>query len=295
MLCVAASSFQIRAGNEKDEMVNSMRIEYRTNAKEYYAHQPFAIVVTLVSPTSDIVYANEIVTPTLKSGEFDTFQNVDHPGDAYVELQDGKKQYCYPLKAYVVTMGEKGKYTISSGEYEIGTTEIKIINDPFWGKRRYRDTVSHQLKAEAKDIKIKALPKVPEGVDFSGSVGDFTLETIIPPGDIYVGEEGLAVILLRGKGMIAESVLPEYRKAFSGNIKLKSISESRKEVYDKGELISEIRLECTFIPTEKENVEIGEAIFHSFNPYRGEYETVKSLPVKVKVKSTTSRLKSIEI
>ncbi len=94
---------------------------------------------------------------------------------------------------------------------------------------------------------------------------------------------------------MGENVLPEYNEAFTEGTRLKSFSENRNQYIDKGCLVSEVKLECTFIPTSRENAFIGPVRFMFFNPETGKYQKVESEKVKVKVKSIAGKSKVHEI
>ena len=277
------------------EKVPELTVECRMQNTDFYARQPVPMVVTLKSSTPDIVSADVVSPLTLKKGEFASIQTVSPAGEPYEEIKNGRKYYCFPLEAYVVTMADKGSYEMTGGTYSIGVAYPVVVNDPFWGPRRTREIKRFEVTAENKKFRVRRLPDAPGGTEFSGSVGDFTIETVIPRGDIFVNEEATAIIVLKGKGMIAEATMPEYRDAFKNGMKLKSVSESRNAGYDRGDLISELQLECTFIPTERNGVKVGEITFDYFNPITGKYETARSKPVEINVKSTTSKRESMDI
>ncbi len=283
------------AGRDSAASDPELSIECRMLPQTFYERQPVPMVVTLVSSTPDIALAEVRSAPSLTKGEFASVQKVSPAGSAYQEVSGGKTYYCFPLEAYMVTMSDKGKYEIAGGEYEIGVSFPAVVNDPFWGKRRTSVVKRFPVPVDKCKFNVKALPAPPPSVDFSGSVGKFTIETVVPRGDIFVNEEAVAVVVLRGTGMIAESTLPEYRNAFRNGLRLKSISESRDAAYDNGEMVSELRLECTFIPDVRDGVEIGEVSFCYFDPEAGEYRTARSAPVRIEVKSTTSKRESISI
>lgn len=283
------------AGRDSATADPELSIECRMLPQTFYERQPVPMVVTLVSSTPDIALAEVRSAPSLTKGEFASVQKVSPAGSAYQEVSGGKTYYCFPLEAYMVTMSDKGKYEIAGGEYEIGVSFPAVVNDPFWGKRRTSVVKRFPVPVDKRKFNVKALPAPPPSVDFSGSVGKFTIETVVPRGDIFVNEEAVAVVILRGTGMIAESTLPEYRNAFRNGLRLKSISESRDAAYDDGEMVSELRLECTFIPDVRDGVEIGEVSFCYFDPEAGEYRTARSAPVRIEVKSTTSKRESISI
>lgn len=283
-----------RADSEEFEKPE-LSIECRLATQDFYERQPVAMVLTLVSSTPNIQFADPVSLPKLKKGSFDTFQTITPAGNAYEEKVGGKTRYCFPLNAYMITLADKGKYELEGGEYRVGVYFPVVVRDPFWGSRRSRKVVDYTVSVEKESFKVKGLPPIPDNIDFSGSVGEFTIETVVPPGDIFLDEEATAYVILRGSGMIAESTLPEYRDAFKDGVKLKSVTESRDEGHADHKMMSEIRLECTFIPTERDNAWIGEATFDYFNPVTKKYETARSKPVKVNVKSSTARRDSMSI
>lgn len=260
-----------------------------------YERQPVSVVITLFSSTPDVETASAITEPKLSKGEFSTLQQVQPAGNAYRKLIDGKEFFCFPLKTFVFTIDEKGSYELSDGEYKIGIAIPVVINDPFWGRVSSSEIKDYDVPVKKSSFKVKSLPKQSQNASFSGSVGEFKLETVLPRGDCFVNEEATVYIVLRGTGMIAESVLPEYRNAFGEDLKLKSVSESRTEGYDNGKMVSELRLECTFIPLKSGEISIGESYFDYFDPSAGKYVKTSSKPIKVLIKSSVSKRESLSI
>lgn len=285
-----------RVGERTKVPAPELSIEYVMDTDNFYVGQPVPVVVTLRSSTPDVVSADKSEPLLLRKGSFDTFQLIDPAGASYRKLEGGKTWFYFPIEAYMITMAESGRYEFAEGEYEIGVSYPVVRHDPFWGNVRSNKVENFNVKTGKKSFKVKSLPNPPSEMDFSGSVGEFTIETVVPSGDIYLGEEATAYIVLRGSGMIAERVLPEYRDAFKNGVRLKSISEWRDEGHDHhGGMMSELRLECTFIPTDRDNAVIGEATFDYFDPYAGKYRTARSKPVKIDVKSTVSKREHIDI
>lgn len=260
-----------------------------------YERQPVPAVITLFSTSQDVATADPIALPKLNRGEFATFQPVQPAGSAYKEQRNGKVFYCYPLYAFMFSMPEKGKYSLEGGEYKIGVQVPVVYHDPFWGNVRGHQMKEFRVPVKKCSFSVKVLPAPPAEADFSGSVGNFEIETIIPPGDIFINESAKAVVVLRGTGMIAESTMPVYLDAFSDGVSLKSVQESRTAYYDHGRMVSELHLECTFIPTKIEDTSIGEIYFDFFNPDTGKYQRAKSRPVKINVKSSVLRRQHIDI
>lgn len=295
LCCFVLSAKTNRNQKDTDTDNPELYIECVFSQQNVYERQPVTVSVTLFSSTPNVESAHAISEPGLSKNSFATLQQVQYAGNAYRKTADGKEYYCFPLKTFVFTIDEKGNYELSGGMYKIGVSFPVIINDPFWGRVRSSEVREFDVPVKKCSFKVKSLPKPAGGEAFSGSVGKFTLKSILPKGDIFVNEEATVYIVLRGTGMIAESVLPEYRNAFGNELRLKSVSESRDEGYDDGRLVSELRLECTFIPQQSGELTIGETYFDFFDPDAGKYVRVTSDPVTVKVKSTVSKRESLSI
>lgn len=272
-----------------------LAIECEVAAKSIYVGQAVPVSVVLISSSPDIEYANPSGILSLKNGKFDYFKRFNSHARAYSKEEKGQKLYYFPLENYIISFDKKGNYEITDRFFDVGVAYPVIINDPFWGRVRSSEVKSFDVPMNKLQIKVKDLPNPPSNFNFSGAVGEFNVETIVPKGDIFVNEEATAYIIVRGKGKIENSAMPQYRAAFSDGLKLKSVSESRNEFLENGELVSEIRLECTFIPERDINLKIGKAKFDYFNPLTGKYSTAESSPVEVKIKSTVSKKDKISI
>lgn len=278
----------------RDDMPD-LFIKIDSSAQDIYTQQACIITVTLYSSTPDLEYAHKSGDLILKKGEFGSVQLVENSRRVYKKIINGKKYFCYPLSINVVTFEKKGSYEIIQSPYEIGVNFPVIYNDPFWGSIRSSEIKKYEIPVKGLNIKVRNLPQAPSGTSFSGAVGNFEIETIIPKGDIYINEEATAYIVIKGTGILPENILPEYKNAFTQGLQIKSITESRSEAFLNDSLVSELKLECIFIPKEIENVQIKEIPFIFFNPVSGKYEIVKSHPVKVNVKSSISKREQISI
>lgn len=273
-------------------------IELELGAREIYEGEPVKIQISLVTDNPDVRDLREI-TPLSAKGKrgegFASLQTVDNPGRAQRIIVDGKTYYRMPLQIAMASFPEEGSYKINGGEYEAGVSVPIVYNDPFWGPRRGAKLVNIRLKAPEEKLKVRALPNIPSEMNYSGSVGQFSIETILPKAKVFVGEEAIALVVLRGEGLIAELTMPEYREAFSGNVKLKSVEESRNGKYSEGKMISELILECTFVPDSREDCVIGEISFDYFDPKLGKFKKVVSKPVEIKVESSTSKREKLTV
>lgn len=277
------------AAKEKEDYFITFDLE----KKSLYEREAVLGTLTLHSRDANIAFSEMVVAPELEKGNFGFIRSVASNLRPEKEEIDGEIYYSIPLKSYIIALHDKGTYTISGGKFKIGTVKREYYNDPFWGRRVAERVVPVIVDVKPKQIKVKALPGQ-NGVNYSGLVGDFDVKTIIPRGDIILNEPSTALIKIQGKGLIGEDILPDYAGAFKKGVKLKSMSESRDIFFDGKSAVSELVLECEFIPTEK-SAEIGIVELDFFNPATGKFEKASSEITKVEVKSITSKIETIEI
>lgn len=271
------------------------KLSWNVDRLKVYQQEPAVLTLYLWTPEMEVTGATESKAPELSRGSFATKQKADIAERASVVEKDGRRWYVYPVDSYAVTMADAGKHLLRNGRYLVDVSVPTIYDDPFWGRVQTVRGERIEVPVDPLTIEVQPLPDIKGGDMFSGSVGAFSVDVSVPPGDIYLNEDAIAIITVRGPGYMGENVLPEYNEAFTEGTRLKSFSENRNQYIDKGRLVSEVKLECTFIPTSRENAVIGPVRFMFFNPETGKYQKVESEKVKVKVKSIAGKSKVHEI
>lgn len=270
-------------------------LECTVDNRNIYENQPIAATVWLYSVYPDIAFVNRIGEPLINNEPVESLRPFRVAGNALHKRIKGKDYYAFKVESFVFSLDGKGEYILSPSSYQIGIAEPVVINDPFWGPVKTNKTSKVELTPGNVKLKVKNIPDAPKGSNFSGAVGNFEIKAYIPKGDIYIGEEATACVVISGPGNIPQSVMPEYRSAFGSNVRLKSVSENRSEKIVDGKLVSELILDFTFIPESFSDSEIGPMSFAFFNPENSKFVTVRSDSVKVPVKSSTSKREKISI
>ena len=261
----------------------------------FYSHECVCATMWLYTPYSDIAFVNEVESPHLKTGEYSYISRVQNFHKSHREKVDGKLYYAFPLASFVFAMNDAGKYTMQSGKFEIGINFPVVYEDPFFGKVRTAETRSCIVDMKPVDFKVKSLPAAKDTVAFSGAVGKFSVSTVVPRGDIIVNEEASIIVIVKGRGLLGSDILPEYRDAFGEGNKLKSISEQLNTYFDGESIVSELELECEFVPTDIRNCRIGAVRFGYFNPETKRFEVAESEPVDIDVKSSAVKVEPVYI
>lgn len=290
MICVTDKA----VAQNLDINKNNLKLSWNREKINLYHHEPAVITLYLWIQGYDVQGVRKSKSSTLNNGKFSYLKQAEFDRQPRVVKKDGETWTVYPIDSYAIAMDKAGKYKLQDGRYVIDLAVPVIYDDPFWGKMQTLKTQRIEVPVNPVQITVSDLPPVPHDTEFSGAVGDFKVEVTVPPGDIFLNEEATAIVTITGNGWLNDDTLPEYHDAFLKGTKLKSFSENRQQYLRDGKMISELQMECTFIPTDK-NAEISPVWLEVFNPIKGVYETVKSEPVKVKVQSIAAKAPTHDI
>ena len=284
------------AGDGKGQgEVPEMFLKVETPSDRAYVGEAVVFDVMLYTSDPNVVDVAAVSPLKLRRGEFSDLKRVP-VSKSYENVRIRDRQfYKIPVDCFVGSVADKGKYEVEGPVYAVTVSRPVIYNDPVWGRMRSSETHRYELKGADYKFSVSALPDAGKFTSFSGAVGNFDVRTVVPRGDIIVGEDAVAYVIVEGEGFLGDDIMPEYRSAFGNGMRLKSVSPSRESYMSDGRLMSRITIECTFIPETRENCEIGPVSFEFFNPKSKSYESVKSGSVPVEVKSSTIRREAIDI
>lgn len=274
---------------------SEIRLSWNHDKVNLYHHEPAVLTLYLWTPAYEIRGVRQSKSPALERGKFSYLQRADFNPEPKIVEEDGKTWYVYPIDSYAVALDKAGKYTLKGGRYVVDIAIPKLYDDPYWGRMQTMETERVEVPVSPVQFNVRELPATDAESDFSGAVGDFKVSVTIPPGDIYLNEEAIAIVTVAGDGWLDADILPEYHDAFGQGTKLKSFSENRRQYLRDGKLVSELQMECTFIPTSKKGAVIGPIWIEVFNPETGKYEIVKSEPVQVKAQSIAQKAPVLDI
>lgn len=290
--CMAAFAFISVSGASKSEEIF---IVPECDKSSYYSNETGKLVLWLYTQNPNIGGIGEISPVNIDNGKFSFISKVSDSQPFTQKKYKGKDYYVAPLVTYAFTISESGKYKITGGEYQIRLRTPVIVRDPFWGDVQTYQSSSRQVRSEDLTVKVKSLPENNSGGAFSGAVGNYSIDVEVPRGQIVINEPATVIIAIEGNGLIGDDTMPDYHGAFSDKVKMKSMNESNDYYYDGNNVRSRKVLECEVIPQVLDNCEIGAIEFGFFNPISGKYETIKSNPVKLNVKSSTVRITPFEV
>ena len=237
-----------------------------------YVGAPLCYSVKLYSTNPSIEYARPLSSP-----RFEGFEAINYPrvrsrrdGNIQREMFDGKSYYTVVLDDMMLVPSEAGKWSITGGEYIIGVNEYSLYSDPFWGTVRRLHPAEYPAKAPDMTVRVKKLPSgAPKG--FSGAIGNYHIQSILPDGPISPEEEATVIFRIRGTGDLKSAVMPDVAVAFPEDVELKSVSQDLQTWQQENAVMSEMTLECTFVPLAEGDIKIAPVDFTFLNPETGKY------------------------
>lgn len=203
-------------------------------------------------------------------------------------VRDGNRYFTAIIDRFFIEASQPGKHKLSGGAYDVGYGRQVTVQDPFWGPYVTEKVDVVNLDAPDITISISALSDKDRPKDFSGAVGEFTIEVTLPGGELHPGDGAFAIVTISGDGDLSEASLPNVRSIFPPELQFHSMTESRNHFVKDGKVGSEIEIECSFTPQKEGSFEIGECSFSYYDPVSRKYRRAKSAPVSVDVSSSKS-------
>jgi len=242
-------------------------------------------------------YVNEQVTLTLKfytAVQYYGSPELSEPTTTgfWTELLGNKAPYHQKInnRTYKVIERKYALFPTQTGELTIGRATIRFtiarrdrsFRDPFnvfgdfFGSGQEVSVSSRPIT-----IDVRPLPQQGRPADFTGTIGNFRINTIADKTQVEVNQPVTVTIKISGSGNIksvAEPIIPElddfrvYRASSSENI---------SKLHDK--LGGTKIFEEVFIPRRPGKLEIPALSFNYFDPESSKYRTLTTRPIRVSV------------
>ncbi len=237
-------------------------------------------IVFVAEPSKRSVYKNEsfIVDYTLytrynlqldRLGEepvFNGFWKEDISGDGNIKMIEttwqGKKYYALHIRKLILSANKAGNLQIPS------LTLFADVALPATGFFGFSQSKSITLKSKPVNIAVSDLPKVPTGLNFSGAVGQFDINTKLNPKTVKAGETATLTITISGTGNLNQMNNPEFPPVT--NLKVLGPESENKKDGNKANQITRI-FRYAFLPQDEGLYSIPAIEFIYFDPVQKKY------------------------
>lgn len=236
-----------------------------------YVGQVLKYTLYLYSQKSDIQGFDCVSLPQFGGGiRADVWEAQIDNGATRVDV-DGKMYYRWAIAAMFIIPNETGKLRIPSGSYKIYVPSSSDYYDPF--SLSYGSLSVFDLKADDVSVKVSKLPK--NAMPSEIPVGEYSVDTTVPPGKIHRNSDAVAIVRVAGYGVLPEKNFFDFSDAFSDGAKFKSMSYSVNNTQKNGRLYSELIYEIVFTPLSESGT-IAPVKLRYFDPMTGKFRTAVS-------------------
>lgn len=240
--------------------------EVELTASSVYAGEPVIMRYYLRSDSSDIRIEGMREQPESKGF---VIKHIKEGKTASGENTGDGRIY---LASYCLVAAE-------SGRHEIGGGALSVIGETAGGF--FSQVIRKEIRFPKKIINVKALPSVNRPKDFSGDVGEFSIQSGDAYGSFKAGEEIRIPVKVRGRG----NLLMMSKLSVENQDGIKILVEDSEPVLsiDNRTLTGEKDYTITIIPERAGAFNIGKIFLPYFNPYKGVYEQAVSNSISFNV------------
>lgn len=261
-----------------------MRLEAHLSSTHPYEGQPVALTVTLISDTPDIAYAQLNGKEEIRGANVLNAPMLETRDDRLHRItEDGRRRYSAVVYRAML-MPNEGTIVIPRLSFTIGEQVAAVVNHPFFGPIRSTDVEERVLSTREIKQKIYKLPKAVAG--YSGAIGNFKVNAILPPGKIEQGQDGVLIIRIEGEGYVDTDAVPGIRGIFPQGLELKAETSDSDVRIEGDRMMTVIETEYTFSATEAGDYTLPAVEFIYFDPDSRSYITARSKSLKINVQES---------
>jgi hypothetical protein len=141
-----------------------------------------------------------------------------------------------------------------------------FFNDPFFNQGKRKRKI---LRSKPIVLSVRPLPKEGKPTDFSGLVGQFTLDAALSKKEVKVGDTTTLTITIEGNGNVRSTLLPD----IDNNHKIKTYDDtpSYKHSVKNGQLIGLKTFTRAIVPLISGEISLSELKISYFDPLTARY------------------------
>ncbi|RYY26543.1 MAG: protein BatD [Chitinophagaceae bacterium] len=288
---VVADESELRPGEKVEEKIrNNFFLRANTNKTSCYVGEPLAVAYKAYSRLN----SNSQV---VKRPSFPGFSVVEMVGSydnkPEVEVIKGNAFYTNLIRKVQLFPLQAGKYELDPAEIESVVHFVKTENTKNDGKSQlqrlldrsvsFRSNFEHYttLKTTPVTIDVKPLPEKDQPADFTGAVGNFALQTVMPADKIRQGELVKIQWVLSGSGNLQLVTLPDIEWPKGIDTSEPSVKEELNQfVYP---LSGKKTFDYAVTARDTGNYTIPPISFSYFDPETEVYKTLVTAPISFHV------------
>lgn len=205
----------------------------------------------------------------------------------YPLAQDGNKFSVQEL-FYAIRASQDGAQSLPGGVLQAQFAVSRRRNqapgriDPLFDLGAFSDVRTEVFAADPLKLTVKALP-TGRPTDFSGLVGQFTVEASASDTSLETGETVTLLVRVQGDGALAGFSLPPLTL---DGLRVYDDQPVVETVINQGRLESTATFKRALVPEKPGNISIPPTQFSYFDPVAGQYATATSAAIQLQVGGT---------
>ena len=230
------------------------------------------------------VHRAELTALSLPEVKGVTFKQLQKPL-RYGTTANGKAYDVYEF-TYALTATEPGPHDLPPGRLQLTVYPPRrmpsgfggMLNDDFFNMSRGRDV---SLASQGVTLTVLPFPDQGRPADFSGLVGDFTLESGLSPRKVRAGESTTLTVVIRGKGNVR--LIPELSLPEMDGMKVYPDQSAFTEEVTNGGSIGEKTMKWALVPQKAGTYTLPPLSLSFLNPETRAYRKLASQPFALAV------------
>ena len=193
-----------------------------------------------------------------------------------VETYNGKQYNTAILTRCIICPQKSGKLTINSGKYDLTATKHEKVS--FGSGFAYsRVPIREKLSISSNSASVNIIPlPTPQPDNFSGAVGQFSIDTKLTPNTLRTNETALLQYTISGTGNV--KYIKEPTIDFPAEFELYTPKNESKIDVSNGTMSGTTIFEYTFVPQSVGKFQIPSHEFVYFDPVQKKYITLNTKP-----------------
>lgn len=258
---------------------SSRHVVYRkTDVSKSHAYVGEPVIVRYFLLHSGIRFDQMPVLRELPQTKWCVQHHIEEKVDETIEKYLNEEMVKTHLATFLLIPTMKGKQIIRGGEVVVSY----LSEEGFFPFPRQA-----RVNLEEANIEVNPLPDKDKPKDFSGNVGNFTMETLIEKKELKVYDETKIKVIVRGNGNFITLSPPQLEEPKGAKI-VKGTQDAQINVKENSvEGIKEFIF--TVIPERSGTIEIGPIRFNFFDPTTATYRELTSEKIALRVEEEGSR------
>lgn len=177
-------------------------------------------------------------------------------------------------------------YPQKSGSLSLEPLKVRLLltvptqQRDFFGRRMVSE-VERTVSSKTQTLQVKPLPEEGKPANFSGAVGNFSLQTTLSKNQLNANESLQAQIQISGEGNFKLFSLPKMN--FPSSLEVYDPETSDKIETQSSGMKGSITQSYTVVAQHKGNFPLPSVSFSFFNPKTKKYQTIQSQPLSITV------------